>query len=725
MSMDSDEMNISAVLSAFVYLDDQHEEEKFEGKTLGEILSAMTEDGLTLEEIEAKIANNEDLTLKKGYCNELGCYKDIVAAIEKNPELANYRLVSRSTSDGFETGKLLACTFESTDGTYYVAYRGTGDGKWLDNGEGLYKPSTVMQEAAADYFDTVVARLNLNESSRVVVTGHSKGGNSAQYTALAAKYQNLIDVCYSFDGQGFSDAAITSFKEKYGDDGYQAILDKMYSINSVNDPVHELGYVVIPEEHTYYVNVEDVDGVGELHMLECMLIDGRIDTNFVEEGAIGNFAKTLSEKMMAMDEDEIQDCALSVMYLIEKYTDRGGLFYDSEQDAYVPTSDIGTGTVEAATIEDICGLISLGVPIILGAASTTLLPEVGALAIELVKESNLNALQLAGLTAVVLECAPAIMKAATIVTSAVAPLLIGAWGIATMIDSVDNLVQGNGDYSDSLRIVVSAIAIAATAGTTIAAVVLAVVAVVLLVDFVRDHLDDIHAFIEGVGDFVLGVVAAICAWVENLVSEGITFVINAINKAKELYQDIKDKITAFGEKLVSDAKDFFLKISQKVGSAFEKVGTWIKRTFGSGSSALKSGKQLKVTFSYISDLEASLRKVENRIDALDTCLENASRTVKSVNRYYNESYVRSCCSEIQRAIKKARQYASSLEMQLKKKRHVLALASEGWQVADLMAADDILRGTREFNRRFPTSYAVGNYGMPFFRTIDLNAADDI
>ena len=171
------EIDISAVFDAFVYLDDQ--QYNYEGATLKYIMSEIGK-------------GYEDLTEEnKQYFN------DIQDAMKKIPELENYVLVGQSShASDIPTTLLWACTFQSPNNDYYVAYRGTGDGKWLDNGEGMYKTSTVMQESAADYFDTIVEKWELSESDNIIVTGHSKGGNSAQYGTLASKNGDLIETCY-------------------------------------------------------------------------------------------------------------------------------------------------------------------------------------------------------------------------------------------------------------------------------------------------------------------------------------------------------------------------------------------------------------------------------------------------------------------------------------------------------------------------------------------------
>ena len=60
----------------------------------------------------------------------------------------------------------------------------------------------------------------------IIVTGHSKGGNKAQYVTINSKYNDLIDKCFSFDGQGMSPEAIEAFINRHGKDAYLAQLIK-------------------------------------------------------------------------------------------------------------------------------------------------------------------------------------------------------------------------------------------------------------------------------------------------------------------------------------------------------------------------------------------------------------------------------------------------------------------------------------------------------------------
>ena len=125
-------------------------------------------------------------------------FKILKTAIEQNPSYGEIVLVNQSSTNS--TGKwtddlIQGCTFKDPDGNYYVAYRGTGDGRWADNGNGMTVPSTEMQEAAREYFDAMAEKYFIDanaEGKQIIVTGHSKGGNEAQYVYMTSEYEYLI-----------------------------------------------------------------------------------------------------------------------------------------------------------------------------------------------------------------------------------------------------------------------------------------------------------------------------------------------------------------------------------------------------------------------------------------------------------------------------------------------------------------------------------------------------
>lgn len=340
-----EEMQISAFLNQYVYADLQGDN-AYTGKSIREIVTDVATDDF----------RGKDL---------------IVDLIQKNPDYGDIILTSQSTCDGgIGTGDLVACSFrDPKTGTNYVSYRGTGDGKWVDNGDAMGKEYSHMQEKAADYFDTIVDKGIITGDERLIVTGHSKGGNSAQYAMMASDNGHLIDNCYSMNGQGFSDSALEAFQEKHGEN-YDNMLDKMYSINGHNDYVHDLGHKIIPEEHTYFFESQSGSGPAEWHEPEGFFSsDGKVafDTNELmtcEQGLIGELANQVSTNMMALGEEDTGKCARIIMQLAE--IGLGDDFNDSN-------SWIGTaseGGVNSANFEDFLGFCEHGIPVILNTVTS-------------------------------------------------------------------------------------------------------------------------------------------------------------------------------------------------------------------------------------------------------------------------------------------------------------------------------------------------------------------
>jgi hypothetical protein len=139
--------------------------------------------------------------------------------------LSSLRIAQSTNDDGIR-----ASCFVDADGNATVAFRGTGGTMeaWKDNVQGENVTDTDMQEAAARFVSD-----DCGAYSDITVTGHSKGGNLAQYVTVTEG--DRIDRCVSYDGQGFSD----KFIEKYADE-IEAYSGKIKSISAYNDYVNIL-----------------------------------------------------------------------------------------------------------------------------------------------------------------------------------------------------------------------------------------------------------------------------------------------------------------------------------------------------------------------------------------------------------------------------------------------------------------------------------------------------
>ena len=178
---------------------------------------------------------------------ELEEWIHVLQAIEKDENLCSLKIhdVTSEESSGFR-----AATFTS-DTENIIIFKGTTEvEEWLDNGVGGYSVETPAQERALDY----VNNLNLVNNNPFTVSGHSKGGNLAQYVTLFAS-DPVIDKCLSFDGQGFSTEACerTEYKE-----ALKRNQDKMYMISSSGDYVNVLFNSAILDKNKMYVKANPV-----------------------------------------------------------------------------------------------------------------------------------------------------------------------------------------------------------------------------------------------------------------------------------------------------------------------------------------------------------------------------------------------------------------------------------------------------------------------------------
>ena len=300
------------------------------------------------------------------YQNEYQILKEAV----KDEQVGGLKVCYASRTLGFDAGTK-ACTFlDEENDRVFVAYRGTGDGEWPDNGLGMTQETTTQQMRAVEYFDTVAQKAELNKSQRVIVTGHSKGGNKAQFVTMESDYGDLIDRCYSVDGQGMSEKAEEHFRQKYSQQEYEERIQKLYGIHGENDYVSPLGNQIIPKEHVTYIRTPvqkgNFAGYHDItYMFATLTLDqatGRWVTGFsgkrneevLRRGDLGNYAAELSAKIMKLPVEERAGAASVVMQGIESIAGtKQGL------------------NGEHTTLEDLKQFLSAGIPAIAGATVGT------------------------------------------------------------------------------------------------------------------------------------------------------------------------------------------------------------------------------------------------------------------------------------------------------------------------------------------------------------------
>lgn len=257
----------------------------------------------------------------------------IIKQAAENDAVGDLVIGNQSVNMGYDSGTA-ACTFATPDSsTVYVVYRGTGDGEWPDNGIGLCSTATIQQERALAYFEEVVETIQPDSSQRLVVTGHSKGGNKAQFVTMETKYQDKIDACYSVDGQGFSPEAIERWQDQYGEKEYAERTGKIKGIHGENDYVSALGKCIIAAENIRYVRTfVERDNFAGYHDIKYMFAEleenpvtgkeetvfrGRKNQDAPGRGILGNYAAELSLWVMAVPAGGRDGCAAVVMQVME------------------------------------------------------------------------------------------------------------------------------------------------------------------------------------------------------------------------------------------------------------------------------------------------------------------------------------------------------------------------------------------------------------------------
>jgi len=170
------EMEISALLSALMYLD-------------ANIMMVNTVDSFiewsVFEIVDELIYRHESPLHRRLTSEELHHLDAITPIVQNSPEIFN-NIILTSTSnhsfegyDAFTLEELIGATFiDRRNNDVFVAFRGTGSGKWPANAEGMTSEMSQLQENALVYAQASVAALNEfhGDITNIIGAGHSQGG---------------------------------------------------------------------------------------------------------------------------------------------------------------------------------------------------------------------------------------------------------------------------------------------------------------------------------------------------------------------------------------------------------------------------------------------------------------------------------------------------------------------------------------------------------------------
>lgn len=187
-------------------------------------------------------------------------WRTLIRTVRQEPALLKYTV--QHYENNSVTGMRAACFVDDINHPQDVniVFRGTsGDYEWHDNGEGGYLSETAQQRAAAEY----VNRLPVEYGNAMTVTGHSKGGNKAQFVTITT---DRIVKCVSVDGQGFSKEFLEQYEEQI-----RKKANSIVSISASNDVVNCLLFPIAGTR--IYIETESQDGILLYHKPN-ILLDG-------------------------------------------------------------------------------------------------------------------------------------------------------------------------------------------------------------------------------------------------------------------------------------------------------------------------------------------------------------------------------------------------------------------------------------------------------------------
>ena len=136
---------------------------------------------------------------------------ELLEAIIRAPRFSS--VIISDIEDHFDKGRkqFFACTF-SVLKDVVIAYRGTDNTVtgWKEDFDMAYEDEVPSQKEALKYLSDVASKTR----GKIILTGHSKGGNLAVYAAANAnkRIKRRISAVYNNDGPGFNENSKTHEK---------------------------------------------------------------------------------------------------------------------------------------------------------------------------------------------------------------------------------------------------------------------------------------------------------------------------------------------------------------------------------------------------------------------------------------------------------------------------------------------------------------------------------
>lgn len=626
-----------AVLNSLIYLEtnvwnESGGTDKEQPKKLGDIVS--------------ELERNHDLWQCGGGMDE-ETFKNLFKIAREDPSLRELELfqVRESDYEKYHTSKSDApiLAFKNGDNPV-VVFRGTESGteEENDNFRGINETDTEAQKRALGYITILHDEYGFDNIS---VSGHSKGGNKAMYVTLLSDY---VSDCTAFDSQGFS----LAFREKYRGqiagkkDKITMIASNQAVVGSLLSPIAgqiiytsteglayeecKLGMLPYHKMNTFYtIN----DGNIQLREeAECSVISGVINrvSRFVSAAAVGY-------NMDAAFFPEIADV------ILQDFMENAGGTMDNWLKGVKADGSPALSTQIMSFLEDLFPGLDGGM-------------SEGLTSLAISSESGLDILTVMQYFGERIPILAAKMAEGTVTVGGM-EMAVGSGTVFAVVAAVTVVWA----FVKTLELVIPLLLNAGIAASEVCGFALGLAA-----SWIMDCLSGIgQAVKDGFGLAVDGFVR-----LGNLTVEAARTAGNAVASAVESFMD--------------GIAGFF-------GKMAEGTAAWIQGVFGSADAAIAYAQDIDVTMSRIEEMRVCLENLRQCYMNAGNATVGARQMTDRVYSYYHESYVRSCCRDIQYHLKSAGSGINSAERALDRKRRVLAAAAEAYRRNDREAAETIRR----------------------------------
>ncbi|EHJ00237.1 hypothetical protein CDLVIII_3681 [Clostridium sp. DL-VIII] len=260
------------LLDSFIYLDWSSGEDEFLINIIYDLMNA--------ENFPENIKIMGDCSIQLEKSERIEIFEQII----NKPNLGKLKIKDISRD---ENGVKYAC-FIDDESNSTVVFKGTvSKSEWKDNGMGAYENETREQIDALKY-------INGLKYNNITITGHSKGGNKAQYAAILSP---KVRECISVNGQGFSNEFIKMYEADINRNKF-----KITAINAKYDYVSCLFNSIAGKKH--YIETEIQLNPFDYHKIN-ILLDG--NGKLRKETNEANFSKIINKFSEAVITDLPRD----------------------------------------------------------------------------------------------------------------------------------------------------------------------------------------------------------------------------------------------------------------------------------------------------------------------------------------------------------------------------------------------------------------------------------